>query len=819
MGRSLRVSVVDLNTKGNARAVRSKLTVSLALIGALSIVLLSGGSLAILALVVKPVDAANVLSAIVAITVTAVTALAGLRRWYKRRSRALASISYGARSDSSWRSPHQLPPGISHHIGRTSELEQLNNLISARDRNREAIFVVTAVSGLGGIGKTSLVLHWAHRSHRSFPDGQLYIDLRGFDPLAQPMNSTEALETLLRSIGVPGDRVPESLDERAALFRTLVDGRRILIVLDNARSVEQVRPLLPGAPSCICVVTSRDSLVGLAINHGARAITLGPFSRVESDQLISSVLSADADGERFSKTELAHIHKLCSGLPLAVRIVAEKIARGSLKFDANVNQEGELLKRLDAVEIPSDPRASIRGVASWSYKSLHPDAARLFRRFGLSPGEDITTFPIAAMSGFSSPECLRLLSLLREASLVVERSSGRWWMHDLLTEYAAERAELEDGPEVVKRSVQSLCSWYLAASSAAVDAMAPFRERIPAVLPETDVPLPRFTGPVDAKDWLETERKNIVEVIRLADRRRVCPISWQLLHTVWRFFYLADYVSLGDDLLRQVLETVRVEGDVYGEAALLNCYGLGLQRLARYNEALVVHERAERLAHDSGYTYGRERALLDLGNIKHRLGENELAGEHYGRALQSAEVSKNRTNEIAALANLGLIGARTEFGRSEAVDYLRRSIDGFREIGNTYGVATSISNLAIIYRRHGRFDESVAGLCEALQLVKDLGSKGGECEMLNQLGLTHTAQRDFKKSLSCHTEALEIATVTGDRYEEGVARDGIGHALAGLGRLEDALGSWVRAKAIFTELRVPEAADVDRAITSISSEG
>jgi tetratricopeptide (TPR) repeat protein len=751
------------------------------------------------------------MSAIVAVVVATLGGLSAIWRWSRKKAEPTSKIKGSATNIAGVNGivPHQLPPDIPNFVGRQSEMKTLSTLVRKPRKHRKSIVIISTVSGLGGVGKTSLVVHWAHQFHQKFPDGQLYIDLRGFHPVAPPMSPKEALETFLRTLGVPGDQVPPTEEARSAMFRTLIYEKRILIILDNARSYDQILSLLPGSSSCYCLVTSRDTLSGLVTRDGAHRITLSPFAQYESSKLVRSVLSEPNQPKGISMTDahLKRLHKLCGGLPLAVRLVSEKVAQGTADAISALTQDAiSPTVRLDTIDIPSSSRTSIRGVASWSYKALRPVAARVFRTIGANPGQDSTTAAIASMCGMELNECKLHLAELRAGSLIEERTPGRWWMHDLLKEYASECLQ-QDDPEQVNIARENLCKFYLSASAKAVDQIAPFRERIPSALPPTSAQVPDFANREDAMTWLEAERTNLIETIRLATRKHLNPLYWHLLHTLWRFYYLSDYITLGIDLTEPALAQARADGDRYAQVALLNYLGLGLQRIARYGDALELHTEAEKTASDIGYDSGRERALLDMGNINYRLGHYDLARTYYDRALQSTLLSGNKLNSTAALQNLGMLDAKLG-NNADAVRRLDAAIPVLRELGHTYGVATALSDLAVVDTREGRFDNTLKSLHEALSLVRELGSKGGECEMLNQIGFTETAKQRFDDAVRSHKAALVIASATGDMFEKGVALDGIGRATNGAGRRAEALETWAKALELFTHLGVPEAEDV-----------
>ena len=338
----------------------------------------------------------------------------------------------GPQRDRGTSGPQQLPTDTSAFIGREQELSDLNRMLDAAG--------VAVVAGTAGVGKTTLAIHWAHTVRHRFEDGQLYVNLRGYDP-AEPMSSETALEQVLRGLGV--DTVPAAPDARAAMYRTLLADKRMLIVLDNARSAEQVRPLLPGTAGCLAVVTSRDSLAGLVVRDGARRITLKRLADAEALGLLERLIGRDR--LHTEPQAAADLVRLCAALPLALRVAAERVGRRSTTALADTVAELEdEAGRLDALGAGGDPLTDIRAVFSWSIRALPEAAARLFRLLGTNPTSDIDAHAAADLAGATLPEARRLLGILTEAHLLDATTHGRFRMHILLRDYARELASAAD---------------------------------------------------------------------------------------------------------------------------------------------------------------------------------------------------------------------------------------------------------------------------------------------------------------------------------------------------------------------------------------
>jgi DNA-binding SARP family transcriptional activator len=411
--------------------------------------------------------------------------------------------------------PRELPADVDAFTGRAGELAELDRLLEvAAQAGRHhpegagpAPVVISAVTGGAGVGKTALAVHWAHRVRDAFPDGQLYVNLRGYDP-GEPMTAADALAGFLRALGVTDQDMPADVDERAARYRSILDGRRTLVMLDNAAAAEQVRPLLPGSPSCFVVVTSRDSLAGLVARHGAQRLDLDLLPPDEAATLLRALIGARVDADPDAAATLA---QQCARLPLALRVAAEFVAtRPALTL-------AQLAAEQRSLDAGGDFRTDMRSVFSWSYRHLPADAARAFRLMGLHPGPDFDAYAARALIGGSLEKARDLLDLLACAHLIHPAQPGRYGMHDLLRAYARHLAVTQDpvtqdpvtqdsatrdagalstrADNEKQAALTRLLDYYLAAAAAAMDTALPAeRNRRPRVAPPNS-PIPPMTGP------------------------------------------------------------------------------------------------------------------------------------------------------------------------------------------------------------------------------------------------------------------------------------------------------------------------------------
>jgi DNA-binding SARP family transcriptional activator len=427
--------------------------------------------------------------------------------------------------------PRELPAPVAHFAGRAAELARLTALLDQPAGQPPGALVISAIGGTGGVGKTALAVHWAHQVAGRFPDGQLYVNLRGYDP-GQPVAATDVLARFLRALGIPGKDIPPGEDERAARYRSRLADKHMLIVLDNASSAGQVRPLLPGTPLCAVVVTSRDALAGLVARDGAVRLDLDLLPPQEAVGLLRTLIGARVDAEPETAALLA---EQCSRLPLALRVAAVLAdARSDAPLARLVGELADQQKRLSLLDAGGDPRTSVLAVFSWSYRRLDARAARAFRLIGLHPGADFGHHAVAALTSGTLAESRGVLDLLARAHLIQQAGPGRYGMHDLLRAYARELAAAlddEDGHAALTR----LLDYYLHSAAAAADTLYPAeRHRGPRIPPATTL-APPVTEPTAAQAWLDAERANLVAVTAHAAGHGWSAHATRLAATLFRY--------------------------------------------------------------------------------------------------------------------------------------------------------------------------------------------------------------------------------------------------------------------------------------------
>jgi DNA-binding SARP family transcriptional activator/tetratricopeptide (TPR) repeat protein len=526
--------------------------------------------------------------------------------------------------------PAQLPADLPTFTGRYVELDQTRALLP-EGGSLPATVVISAIGGMAGIGKTTLAVHWAHRIADRFPDGQLFINLRGFDPTGSIVSPEEAIRIFIDALGVPPQQIPAGLEAQTALYRSMLAQRRVLILLDNARDTDQVRPLLPGNPGCQVIVTSRNQLTGLVAGDGAHPLTLNQLTSAEAhDFLVRRLGTARSSAEPEAAEEII---TRCARLPLALAIVAARAAaHPGFPLSAIAEELRSSQGSLDAFA-GSDITIDVRAVFSSSYQALSAPAARLFRLLGLHHGPDISAPGAAGLAGLPLRETRGLLAELTRAHLLIEHFPGRYILHDLLRVYATERVRAEETPQERDLALERILSWYLHTADAAYAHITPNRRRIPLEpLPSRCLPL-AFTTYEQALDWCETERANLVSAVHTAAASGQPGIAWRLPAVLWGFFYLRSYTRDWDDAARTGLSAARAAHDRAGEGQSLGDVGTAARQLGRFDEAIGHLRRAMVIHRELGATDARAMAVANLGDVYLQTGQLDKAVEYIRRGL------------------------------------------------------------------------------------------------------------------------------------------------------------------------------------------
>ncbi len=683
--------------------------------------------------------------------------------------------------------PRQLPPDVDGFTGRADELAALDRRRAATPR-----LGIEVITGTGGVGKTALAVRWAHRNAAAFPDGHLCVDLRGYDP-DQPVHPTDALAGFLRALGVDAATISPDMAERAALYRSLLDGRRMLVLLDNVRDSEQARPLLPGTASCLVLVTSRDSLAGLVARHGARRLDLdllpGDDAVTLLRRLVGGRVRAEPDA---AATVVAH----CARLPLALRVAAERAAATpAATLGALADELADERHRLDLLDAGDDPRTAVRAVFSWSYRHLPAPAARLFRLLGLHPGREVDTVAAAALADRDTVEVRRLLGLLARVHLLNEVSPGRYSMHDLMRTWAAERAAADEPEDERLAASQRLVEHHLHATATAVDLLYPGdRHRRPDV-PRPVTPVVRFDGKAAARTWLDTERATLVAIAGRAaqngDDGAPAHPTVLLSALLWRHLDVGCHHQEAERLHELALTVAHRAGDRAGQALALNNLGVLHWRLGRHPEAVERLRPALDLYREVGDRLGVFRSLTNLGGVYWQLCRADRAAEYHAQALEVAIASGAGIDQAVALYNLGSQHERA--GRyAEAHRCCVRALELYEAAGHRVGEVSVVAALGILATRQGHYAEAETLLRRALATGVELGNRKAEARIHDHLGVLY-------ERMGRHREAAELHQLALAGHDAARDRTGRADALVGLATAYVRLGEHERAERLCQE--------------------
>jgi DNA-binding SARP family transcriptional activator len=663
----------------------------------------------------------------------------------------------------------QLPMDIGDFTGRATEVRHLCDMLTRRDEaSGPGAVRIAMVAGAAGLGKTTLAVHAAHQVRDRFPDGQLYVDLSGAS--AHPTPPGEVLARFLRDLGVDGDKIPASQDERAALYRTRLTGRRVLVLLDNASDGVQIRPLLPGSASCAVLVTTRNRAPALA---STRFVDLNTLSDVEALELFARLVGDGRPADEPDAT--AEVLLACAGLPLAIRICAARLAaRRKWKVATLASRLRNSRRRLDEMQAGD---LEVRSSFQVSYDALGAsrgggDPMRTFRLLGLWQGRIISLSAASALTGLREEDAAPLLEQLVDANLLESPAADWYQFHDLLRVYAGERVEDEEPEGDRVAAVERLLRWYLNSADAAAQIVSPHRYRIPLDSLETDSP-PQPASSVkqavssvkqamssvdDALAWYDSERDNLAAATRQASSSGAHDIAWQLPTALFSVFTRrgswADCVATH----RVALDSVRKVGHRQGEGWVLHNLGVALERT--HDEASIGYlEEALAIRREIGDRTGEAQALLNLADAHNNLHGPEAAVEPYLQALAAQ-----------------------------------------REEGPTYRYAITMNNLGEVYLGLGRLEEAVDSSEKARAIFTGIGSSNGEAYSLQCLGRAYMGLARQADSIDCLRRAISLHRLTGDHLGEALDLKFLGTAQRGIGEPEQARTSWNKALEIFRGL-------------------
>ncbi|WP_143116376.1 ATP-binding protein [Lentzea xinjiangensis] len=688
--------------------------------------------------------------------------------------------------------PLQLPRGVRGFVNRISELAALDELL-VDDEN----LVVYVISGTAGVGKTSLALHWAHRARDQFPDGQLYIDLRGYDP-GLPVSPDQALERFLLALGVPAAAVPTETEAKSSLYRSALADRRMLIILDNAANTAQVRPLIPGSGQSLAIVTSRSHLHGLAIRHGAVRRTLGTLSEAEAVALLLTTTREYRSGD--NPADVAELARLCAYLPLALRLAAERAATHPAmplsKLIADLRDESELWNTLSTGDI--DEADAVHTVLAWSYRALPEETASVFCLLGLHPGADFSEAAAEALAGGNRRQVRTALDQLAGACLLERTGYARYRFHDLLRAYSVDCAQSRISQDEQLAAVERVCDWYLrtayhCALTLAHDTTLLFE------LPDTGSGSSRFSSHDEAARWYTEEKLNLEAAVRAAAGTGQPRTAWRLAAVLERIYATYNHFSDWRSTSRIGLDCARELGLRAEEAAMHDSLGRLCRMTMRLDEAVAHHAAAVATYRELGDLANVVKGLNGLGWVqlfRHRLREARVT---FSEALAVAGELDDREWLATVLYSLGYTCAQLGV-LDEADAHLTRSLDVFRDLGSRLYESMVLTAISYVARERGDAGMSLTVAVEAVSISREMSNRLWEATALLYLGKAQRAAGQPGSALVSYQAAAVICRQNGDRSREAMAVEGAGLAYGDLGRDEDAVDFHRRAAATHRQL-------------------
>ncbi|NLT53061.1 MAG: tetratricopeptide repeat protein [Actinomycetales bacterium] len=662
--------------------------------------------------------------------------------------------------------PAQLPPDVAGFTGRTAELLALDRLSATPGpAGTSSPLALIAISGMAGVGKTSLAVHWAHQARHRFPDGQLHVNLRGFDPYGAVVAPGSVIIGFLEALGVTPDRLPTDLDGRIGLYRTLLADRRMLVLLDNARDAEQVRPLLPGASGCLVLVTSRVFLRGLVAGNGARPLTLDSLDRDEARDMLDRRIGGD---RTLAEPDAADtIVTRCARLPLAIAVAAAHLsAEPRARLGDLAEQLARSRDRLGALST-GDALTDVRAVLSWSYRALPDQPARLFRLVGTGFGPDISAQAAASLAGLPPERTRHLLTELARAHLVVRGPGDRYSMHELLRAYAAELAR-DHGTETLDAE-QRLLDHYLHSAHAGYRLLRPHGEDVPLPAPRPGTRPERPSSLGEAQTWFATELPVLLAAVDRAaaagSPSHVWLLAWTLRCHLERTGNWLDQATIGR---------------------------VGLRAAEQLDDP-----RAQALCHRI------------LGGSATRTGAFDAASTHFRTALELHRGTDDRTGVADTHFNLSVVLER-QHRCEEALDHARRALDLYVATGNRAAQGDALNSVGWLHARLGDHRLAVDACERALVLHEGEGALAGQMATWGSLGFAHHRLGDLRRAIACHQRAIGLSRALGDHYNEADLLGLLGDAYLADGDPRAAERVWRDALAILEDLGHPEAEDVRR---------
>ncbi|WP_176993927.1 AfsR/SARP family transcriptional regulator [Nonomuraea jiangxiensis] len=643
--------------------------------------------------------------------------------------------------------PRQLPAPPSLFTGRLHELAQLDKAIDSRSAP------ITVLSGAAGMGKTALAVHWAHRVDERFPDGQLFVDLRGY-AMEAPLRPVEALTQLLHGLGFSSEQIPPVTESAGALYRSAIAGKRLLVILDNARDADQVRQLLPGSATSVTVVTSRERLPGLIAREGARGIVLGVLAEEESIDLLTAIAGTDRTSEEPAAT--AELARLCAHTPLALRIAATNLLDDP--YQSMSGYVGELRRgnALASLEVPGDPQTAVSAAFDLTYARLDPAVRRAFRLLGVAPAAEFSVPAAGAVVAADGDATRKLLARLVNAHLLNRCGPDRFAFHDLLRLHARWRAEQDDGEEDLTEASGRLLDWYLRRADETWRLAYPHLLRLPDNRPESVNRPAEFADHTAALAWCAEERQNLVAAVRYAAGTGHREMSWRLADAIRGYLYAgwhtADLLTIGET----ALSAAESAGHAAARAAMHFCVANAHYCAALYDLAIEHTAAGVALAREAGWQSAVASGLGNLGAMEFGNGRLDEAVAYYTEAAEIKRGLGDLASLAVTLGNLG--GACGNLGRlDEAAKHLEAAVEISRatEAHNSEGI--NLCNLANAYQLMARYTDAIECLQSSITLSQQFGEREIEILALHKLGETYRDLGRYEDCLAAAESARALA--------------------------------------------------------------
>jgi len=666
--------------------------------------------------------------------------------------------------------PRQLPAAVADFTGRAAELQVLTAALD--QAGAPGTVVISAIGGTAGVGKTALALHWAHQVADRFPDGQLHVNLRGFDPSGTPVTPGEAIRGFLDALGVPPERIPPDQEAQAGLYRSLLADRRVLIVLDNARDEQQVRPLLPASPAGLVLVTSRSQLGGLAAADGARLISLDVLNHADAVQMLTARLGASRTAAEPDAVD--RIADLCACLPLALAVAAARAAaRPGFPLAGLAEELADSAGRLDALDA-GDPATSVRAVFSWSTRQLSAEAARVFRLLGLHPGPDISVPATASLVAVEESVARSLLRGLARAHLIAEHVPGRYALHDLLRAYAADQARARDSQADRDAAIGRVLDHYLHTAAAAAMLLMPVKEPVVLAPPRPGAAAGQLADYAQALGWFEAERQVLISAVSLADKTGSNTHAWQL---------------------------------PWAMGAFLQPRGHWQDWAAIQRTALAAATRLDDIAAQA--VSGRLLAMACAN-----LGDHDQARGHYASSLTLYQRLGDRLGEARIQHNLAWV-AEHQARYADALVHSEEAVRLFQAIGDKAAEAAALNGVGWCHDLLGDYQQARVFCRRSLALCAETGQPRLEGDAWDSLGYAEHHLGNLAEAAACYQRALSLHREAGDRYNESAILAHLGDTRHAAGDLAQAREAWQQALTILEDIEHPDAGQVRAKLASL----